>query len=162
MRRIARLDFREYVSDDSRSARWVPSVKTLRQCTDGMKSVKDALEKSRTRLLGISRIVREKKAKGPLGRPKKQHIDLALRLLREGMRKHTSRHPDPRERWEFVFKNEVCLRFQKKVWPEIVENWASTEAQIEKATKNLRASLRARGGMGVPPPLKKLRKKSKV
>jgi len=127
-----------------------------------MKLVKAALEASRKRLLGISRVVREKKAKGPLGRPKKQHIDLALRLLREGMWKHTSSHPDPRERWEFVFKNEVCSCFQKKVWPEIVENWAGTEAQIEKATKNLRDSLRARGGMGVPPPLKKQREKTKV
>jgi len=159
LRRIARLDFREYVSDD-RSARWVPSVKTLRQCTDGMKSVKAALEKSRARLLGISQIVREKKAKRPLGRPKKTEIDLALRMLRDSIRKHRSSHPDPQECWEFVFRNEVCPHFQKEIWPKTVDNWTGQEAQIKKATKNLRACLRARGGGGVPPRQKKLRKKS--
>jgi hypothetical protein len=159
LRRIARLDFRQYVSDD-KSARWVPSVKTLKQWIHGMKLVKAALEASRKRVLGISRVVREKKAKGPLGRPKKQHIDLALRLLRDGMRRHASSHPDRQERWEFVFKKEVCPYFQKKVWPEIVENWAGTEAQIKKATKNLRDSCHARGGVGGTTTAKKAARKN--
>lgn len=152
LRRIAKEDFRPFVTDES--GRWVATDETLKEYSGRMQLLKAELEKARAKLLGIGPTVRQKKAPGPIGRPKKAHIDEALRLLREGMRKYTAKFPEPRERWEWIFKNVICALFEKKVWPKTIEGWAGTELQEKKAEKNLRDALRARRGMGVPPPLK--------
>jgi hypothetical protein len=79
-----------------------------------------------------------------LGRPRDVKLNQALTLLKQGMRKNKEEHPDTRERWEWLFDNQVC--------PQCIPNWANLEEdKRKKYKKNMRSALLQRGGTGRPP-----------
>lgn len=79
-----------------------------------------------------------------LGRPRDVKVNQALTILKQGMRKRKEEYPDTRERWEWLFDNEVC--------PQCISNWTSLEEdRRKKRKKNMRSALWQRGGSGRPP-----------
>jgi hypothetical protein len=123
-----------------------------------IRTVKADLLRVRAKLLGIKPVRSPQTKPSPIGAPRKRHIDEALRMLREGVRKHKQEHPDSRECWEWVFQNIVVPHFEKEVWPTMIDNWTGSDEQIKYQKKNLRNALRARGAIGAPPPKKITRK----
>jgi hypothetical protein len=136
----------------------MPTAEGLKQYARLLGIVKADLLRVKARLLGMKPAGSVRSKPSPMGRPRDRHINEALRMLREGIRKHKKEHRNPRECWQWVFENAVVPHFKKEVWPTTVPGWTGTDDQMNHHKKNLRNSLRARGGIGVPP-LKKLRTK---
>jgi hypothetical protein len=118
-----------------------------------IRTVRADLLRVRAKFLGLNPPARVQSKPSPRGRPRDRHINEALRMLREGIRKNKENYPNPRECWEWVFENVVLPYFEKEVWPTL-RNWAGTDEQKKYQKKSLMNSLRARGGVGVPPPKK--------
>ncbi|HEV2493293.1 MAG TPA: hypothetical protein VG204_09505 [Terriglobia bacterium] len=162
LRRIAKLSFwrtkDSFVADETGLR--VPTDETMKAYVRHLDVMKAELYEARARFAGVKRAGRRvnasaRKTPAGRGRPRDRHINTALRLLREGIRRHKHEYPKSRERWLAVFRNEVCPHFETNVWPTTIVGWTGTGKEKKAAVKRLRNALYGRGGVGICPPEKK-------